>query len=308
MDLNEARKALVWITKGNGDRQIAHEQLGQAIDAMTPLARQEGVAINVSVGAKPDWRRMPGKAKKMLQLLDALEMARGPEKLEDRVLARVEQGGGVSMVQLREVTEATEPELRAAIKELRVTYHSDHPQHIVNYSGKYWTAKELSSLGKDLQPTARGTLKVVGKPRQKATNGASTKVSDGTMAEMLTAFEAEVDGHPDAAALCREFARRVAEMFAARENLKKVRHDGRLKEQRMLSNLSEAAEEGIDAGDQTAAAHKCFTMEQAHQAWKEADAERIEYNKEARERKSKADGALQYFAENYRQLDLPGVV
>jgi hypothetical protein len=311
----------------SGSRKEAHGALCECRDAIVDSMGELGFEADLPhIGDRPDWRRMPDKARALIEAVKLIrshtpgEAPDSPSKappvpddepdlseLAASVLARLEEGGGVTMSQLTEVTESPEGDIRGAIKELRARYQSDAPLHPVNWRSKWWTAKELSAMGKDLQPTARGTLKVVTTPRENKPGPAG--VPEGTkkllQREITEEIQQLLEDHPDAERLWMESLARMDEFFAAKENLADVRKATREKTERAKENMKDAAKQERDGNDADAAAVKLHSVEMAVQAWEEAEAEATELRKEARERAKRADMSLRTFKASLKQLELP---
>lgn len=298
-----------------GARRAAHETLQDCWDAINHDGGCPPETEFPHIGERPDWRRMPRKAEALLAIMDAVGLGsaqepsgesddESPGGVASAVLTRLQDGGGVTMAMLREATGVSEKEIRTAIKVIRQQHQSDSPDHPVSYSGKWWLAKELSAMGKDLQPTARGTLKVEpsgDKPLKPPTyQGKSKKELISDVAELLR-------DHPDAEKVVLEVVTRIDRHFTTKAVYKDVCAEARKAKERAEANLKEAVESGRETNDTDAALVKLDGIEQAWQAKEEVVAKGVEDRKEARTNKKQAELDLERLMSNLRQLDLPGV-
>lgn len=313
-----------------GTRKAAHEALVECSDAIKDGLEELGFEAEMPhIGDRPDWRRMPDKASTLAQVVKTIlehtpgEGAPEPQgggaapmsTLSLNVMERLLEGGGVTMAQLREITEADERALRGAIKEIRARYQSDHGEHPVNYSGRWWTARELEAMGKDLQATARGTLKVVSAKSGTDFNDVAQADRDlrresyqsKPRSELLDEVRDLLEGHPDAEKVVLEVVSRIDESFAAKQNYKDVCKEAAKAKERAEVNVKEAVEAGREANDSDAASVQLDSIQSAWQAKEEILAHGVEERKEARERKKRAEAALEQLMSNLKQMELPGV-
>lgn len=286
-----------------GSRAEAGQALARAADAIA--ARWPDAKVP-DCTARPDWRRLPNKAAALLEVL--VEREGASVALDDRLMARLRDGGGCTMAMLREATDASEPEVREALQRLRERYQPDNSEHPVSYKAKWWLARELSSLGHDLRLTARGTLKVV------KTEGGSDEEAEAKPAykakskgELLDEVRALLDGHPDAESVVLEVVTRIDSSFGARQAYKDVCAECRKAKEAAEVILREAVELGREKG-RAAAEVKLDGIETAWQALQETLASNVERRKAARDDKRRADAALEQLMLNLRQLELPGIV
>jgi hypothetical protein len=306
-DWTEIRNTLETIgageTEWTGSGAEAHQALSECLDAVADAMGELGFELEMpQIGDHPDWQRMPGDARELLLAEVLCDPVDAPDTgLAGAVLARLREGGGATMAMLREVTGGSDKDIRDAIKVIRIAHQSDDGSHPVSYSGRWWTAGELERMGKDLQPTARGTLKVASGKSEPRTYRSRPK------SELLDEVRGLLQDHPDAENVVLEVITRVDESFAARDNYKMVCANALKEKDRAEANLRDAVELGRDVRDTDAAEVKLDGIEMSWQAKEEILAKGVEDRKEARDRKKRAEVALEQLMVNLRQLELPGV-
>lgn len=344
MHLGQVRDTLTQIAEGeeawDGSRKSAHEAFVECIKwvAAEFVDRNESMAEIPHLGDRPDWRRMPDKAYKLLLLIDRVLVLEGkptvsndpvftepqaipvapayprapasdakPDGVSDAIWTRYLEGGGITAQQFAEVAECTEREVRKAIDIIRVVYQSDSPLHPINHQRRWWAAKELSAQGLDLQPTARGTLKVVA-ATDTGERPAKTSYKAHSKGELLEEVKQLLGDHPDAEKVVLEVVSRIDESFAARQGYRDAVKNAKGLKDRAENTLREAVELGREVGNTNAAEVKLDGIETSWQALEEAKGKGSEIRAEARARKKRADAALESLMLNLRQLELPGIV
>ena len=208
--------------------------------------------------------------------------------------------------QLAVACDATEKQIRNAVTALRRKYQSDSGDHVVSFKRSYWTAAELERRGHVLEPTARGTLKVVkstktGGPKKEPSEKAKKQQ---TKDEIAAHVIEELGDSPDAQKVAALVVSKYDVFVEAEGKLPLVRQKARDLIMASEAAFKEAIEEGLEAGDESAAVQKLHHVEQAWQHKLERKSEAIELRKEALEERNRARDAFAGLMENVRQLDL----
>lgn len=220
--------------------------------------------------------------------------------------------------QLAVAVDGTEKQIRNAITALRRKYESDNGDHIVSFKRQYWTAAELERRGHVLEPTSKGTLKVVkstktGGPKKKPKKPKAAKKPKDQKAEKLALkvqkLLQEIAGEPDDVKFAVELTTTIVkawhELQESEGNTPRERKRARDLKAASWENLRAIMEEAVPQNASTELhMNQNHSKQMAWQAYHEKLAEGVEIRKAAREREARANDALAGIMEAYAQLEL----